>query len=181
MKITTITIMTLFLQIAAQSSQDSSFTKAILDRSTSPYFILITVINDSTNSSELITTEAPFLLGAIHIEYSIPYSESGSTEVEKIALSNTSHVFHFKRSASLKNIGMFYNNQILSEVKKKLDALTRDNLLEQIRNPKSELHKIYQGRGKGAYIPYRNAVAHVLLEKGIAVRRNCRSGNLFSE
>jgi hypothetical protein len=178
--ITTI-ILLLLLQLTSQSDQDSIFAKAIVDKSTEPYYILITVVDDSLNSSELITTEAPFLLGAIHIEYSIPYTESGSAEVEKIALSNTDHVFHFKRKIALKNLGVFYNDQILSEVKKKIGTLTKDELLKQIKNFKSNLHKIYQGRGKGAYIPYRNAIAHVLLEKGIPVRRSCRTGNLFSE
>jgi hypothetical protein len=175
------TILALFLQLASQSGQDSTFMKAILDKSNEPYFILITVVDDSTNTSEPITTEAPFLLGAIHIEHSIPYSEYGSIEVEKIALSNTNHTFHFKRKAALKNIGHFYNGQILADVKKILGALTNADLLKQIRDPKSNLHKIYQGRGKGAHIPYRNAVAHVLLEKGIQVRRNYRTGNLYSE
>jgi hypothetical protein len=178
---TTISILALFLQLAPLSNQDSTFTKAITDRSTNPYFILITVVDDSANTSQLITTEAPFLLGAIHIEKSIPYSESGSAQVEKIALSNTEHIFHFKRREALKNIGLFYNVQILADIKKRLGSVTREDLLKQLKSPDSQLHKIYRERGKSAYIPYRNAIAHILLENGITVRRNSHNANLFTE
>jgi hypothetical protein len=177
----TTTVIAILLQLSIQNSQDVIFKKAVLDKSTEPYFVLITVINDSTNSNSLITTEAPFLLGAIHIEHSIPYSENGSAEVERLALAASNRIFRFKKPNALKNIGHFYNDQILGEIKKKIGDLSREELISQVADSKSALHKIYQERTKITYIPYRNAIAHILLENGIAVRRNSKSGNLYSE
>jgi hypothetical protein len=174
-------IIALFLQLANQSCQDSTFQKAILDKSSEPYFILITVADDSAKTSEVIATEAPFLLGALHLEYIIPYTDSGSVVVQNIALGNKDCIFHFKRKAALKSIGRFYTDQSLADVRKQLGTLSNEELLKQLKDPKSNLHKIYQGRGKGAHIPYRNAVVYLLLEKGIQVRRQSRTGNLISD
>jgi hypothetical protein len=176
------TVIALLLQLSNPSKQDSLFTKGILNESTAPYYVLITVVNDSTHSSETIATEAPFLLGAIHLEYNIPYSKSGSRRVQKIALSNVNRIFHFRRDTAIKNIYPNCGNSILFEVKKRLSAYSNGDLLKQIKDDTyhTELHLIYMTQRKELYYCYRNAVAQVLLERGILVGRGCFNGSLYS-
>jgi len=163
------------------SEMDRIYTKAILDTSNEPYFVLVTIINDSLNVESVVAVEAPFLLGAIHVEYNIPYTEEGSKRTQSIALSNKTRVFRFKKQQALKNAGIFYNQEILTYIREKIGNLSKENLIQQLKNFDSELHKLYQGKGKGKFIPYRNAIAHILLEKGIVARRSSKTGNLFTE
>jgi hypothetical protein len=70
------------------SQPQAQFEAAIRNRSTSPNFILLTVVDDRTGESWIGCTLAPFLLGAIEREQPAVSLE----EAVRIALSNTSRV-----------------------------------------------------------------------------------------
>lgn len=95
-------------------SQDR-FATAIRDESTSPYFVLITVVDDRTGRTTTGCTTANFLLGAIHRENDLGYDSIGVRKAQEIALSNVAHVFHFSKQASLDNLAM--NDKIQDEQK----------------------------------------------------------------
>jgi hypothetical protein len=86
---------------AVQSQAD--FAAAIRDHSTSPFIILLTVIDDRTGQARTGCSLAPFLVGALR-------SESGlsNIEAEGLALANTSHVFHFSKQTALDHLPFGY-------------------------------------------------------------------------
>jgi hypothetical protein len=78
----------------------AQFEAAIRNRSTSPNLILFTMVDDRTRDSWTGCTLAPLLLGAI-----LKQQRTISVqEAIQIALSNTSHVFHFSRQSALDNL-----------------------------------------------------------------------------
>jgi TonB family protein len=91
---------------AAQARQSqAAFETAIRDRSTSPYIVLVTVVDDRTGQLSTGCNSVVLLRSAIYREQrGIVGSEVTAEEVIKIALDNTSHVFHFSNPAALSNI-----------------------------------------------------------------------------
>jgi hypothetical protein len=97
---------------AAQTRQSqAAFETAIRDSSTSPYVVLVTVVDGRTGQAGTGCTLAPFLLGAIYIEkWGSPLNKAAAEarprleEAVHVALTNTSHVFHFSNQAALDNI-----------------------------------------------------------------------------
>jgi len=96
--------------VAQTRQSQAAFETAIRDHSSSPYVILITVVDDRTGQSNTGCTLAPFLPVAIYIEKwgplpkSIAKTDPRLKEAEEIALENTSHVFHFSSQAALDNL-----------------------------------------------------------------------------
>ena len=88
---------------AAEQSQDK-FAAAISDRSTAPYLIHLTVVDDRTGATETGCIPAPFLVGAIQIESNLGNQPALRAEAERIAVQNTTHVFHFSKQAALDNM-----------------------------------------------------------------------------
>jgi hypothetical protein len=89
---------------AEYEQNDDQFRAALLNDSTAPSFVLITVRNGRDGSTKTGCTEAPFLLGAIHKENAIPYDDAGDRKAFEIALSAKGHVFTFRNSAAFWNI-----------------------------------------------------------------------------
>jgi hypothetical protein len=61
----------------------------------------VTVIDDRTGKASAGCNSARRLLGAIHIEKWGGVDSTKLSEVERIALENTCHVFHFSKEAAL--------------------------------------------------------------------------------
>lgn len=92
-----------------------AFEMAIRDESSSPFIILLTVVDDRTGEARTGCTNANFLLGAIYLEKwgsfdrtTTPETLARHEEVEKIAIENRSHIFHFSSQAALDNIPFRY-------------------------------------------------------------------------
>lgn len=166
--------------IMGESVQGDLFEKAILNDSTAPSYVLVKVCNVQTEISRMICTEAPFLLGAIHIEYNIPYDRAGSEQAIHFALANNGKVFRFSKPNAIESVKPRYSFEVLLEVRKLLEPLSDQELLMGFHTGNNSLHKIYENRDKD-YGQYRDAVACVLLERGIpsSSRRGCVSGNLI--
>jgi hypothetical protein len=151
------------------------FIKAINNSSTSPNLILVNFI-DSAGHKEKICTQAGFLLGAIHIEYEIPYDELNTKRVEKIALNNSDLTFTFKKKESQNNIRKRYTLEILNEVKEDFKDISTENIL----NGNHSFEKYLEAKGKN-YYQYRDAVGYLLLERDILPGIGCIAGNLFED
>ena len=88
-----------------------AFVAAILDDSSSPYLVLIEVVDDRSGQSEIGCTSANYLKGAIFLEKWGNFDRPSTLEtrvryeeVKKIALDNTSHVFHFSTETAISNV-----------------------------------------------------------------------------
>jgi hypothetical protein len=79
----------------------AEFEVAIRDDSTSPYLILLTVVDDRTGQSWTDCTLAPFLVGAIWMEQDPQRNGAPIEEHDRIALAHTSRVFHFFQQSAL--------------------------------------------------------------------------------
>ncbi|MDF9826906.1 hypothetical protein M2447_000991 [Ereboglobus sp. PH5-10] len=165
--------------VAFVSRVDAFFRRAILNRSTAPNFVLITVVNDNTNEARVVCVEAPFLLGAIHRENNIPYSDEGVRKALDLALANKDQVFHFSNQEALANINPHYGDVILDAMRVVLKDIPDSALKNGFRGHGSDLDNLYMRQEGEKYSAYRNAIAHVLLERGLLPGRGCFAGHLF--
>jgi len=163
---------------AGAANTNALFTRAIQNESTAPNYVLITVVDDNTNKRRLLSTEAPFLLGAIHSERKISYDAAGVNKVRQFALSCKDRTFHFSSSDALKNVSARYDENILVEMRSALKNLTDDQLRKGFRCDGKGLDKLYTDKPSREYSAYRDAIAHVLLERGLLPRRGCIVGCL---
>jgi hypothetical protein len=154
------------------------FTSAIQNHSTAPNYVLITVIDGSSRSNRVVCTEAPFLLGAIHREHNLGYDKTSLQKVDSLALAQRSRTFKFSNPEAIKNVQPRYTEGILDEVRRALKHYTDDELRQGLRLEGTELSKLYDEKPGRAYGAYRDAIAHVLLERGLLPRRGCVVGRL---
>jgi TonB family protein len=91
---------------AAEPGQpDAVFATAMRDRSTSPYLIRVTVVDERTGEATTGCYAAPFLLGAIQLErWGRIASDTHEAQAIRIALNNQTRVFHFASGAALANL-----------------------------------------------------------------------------
>jgi hypothetical protein len=167
-----ITLLT-FLFLSMPQQPDSLFRTAIEDESTAPYFLLVTIVDDSTGISRPICTTANLFLGAIHIEYNLNYDGAGELEGQRIALSNTKREYHFSRRAALNNIRFTYGPEILDSIRVKLSHIPKDAIQRELAK--------YGFRMIPEVKMYRNAVAHALIELGFFIREDCVTGAIISD
>lgn len=157
--------------LAAEQSA-KSFATALRDNSTSPYFVLITVVDDTTGQSRTGCTTANLLLGALHIEHDLAFNPEGATNALNLALANTSHVFHFSKPKAVANMPVEYSPRDMEEARKLIRPL--DN---------QQLHERFSMRGDlqawGNAPKFARACA--LIERGLSVRMADRSGDLDLE
>jgi hypothetical protein len=162
----------------ANSSQcdRSLFESALENESTSPSYVLITVIDENSGGRSVVCTEAPFLLGALHRELGADYGQEGVARVKAAALASPGLEFRFTKSKALANVRSRYTAEMLEAVRARLTGLSDVDLLDGFAWSNGPLHDIYTSApDRGAY---RDAIAHVLLERCIGVRRADRSGML---
>lgn len=89
----------------ANSAQESkNFESALRNDSTSPSYVMISVIDAKATSMRTVCTIASVLLGAIHREYDLPYDLQGRAKAVEIALSIPTHVFRFTKQTAIDNI-----------------------------------------------------------------------------
>ncbi|MGD0280146.1 MAG: hypothetical protein ABSC11_12670 [Smithella sp.] len=160
-----------------RQSQES-FEAAIHNHSTAPPYVLITVVDASTESARSICTTVNLLMGALHLEYGIGFDKAGVSKVEEIALSNKSHKFRFTKQKAIDHIPVYYTDSDLAEIRAKLAPLST----EQIRAGFAEgkLHLLYTGiKSLKSHNAYRDATACVLIERGLSPGKGCRTDRLW--
>ena len=82
-----------------------SFRAAVDDDSTSPTFVMITVTDSGSRRTKTRCVPAPFLLGALHVEHSLPYDDRGTRAARDLALAAAHHHFDFAKPTALRNVG----------------------------------------------------------------------------
>lgn len=148
----------------------------------SPLFVLITLRDPSSGTERAAAIPGPFLLGAIEAEYHLELRKATSDKDElralveqqrkevQIALAQPNRVFTFRNPIARKNVEPRYTPAILDEVRHVLASRSRTQIVAAARENQSWLHRIYERKQDAAkLLAYQDAVAHVLLERGILV------------
>jgi len=150
------------------------FVEAIKNMSTAPNYVLITVLDTRTGARRVVCTEAPFLLGAIQQQLHITQEESIA-----FALAQRDRTFQFSQPEALKNITPQYTDTILDEVRDALQSYSNEELMLGLTGKKTEISKLFIEQTGQRYVAYRDAMAHVVLERGLLPARGCIAGYLF--
>jgi len=156
---------------AALAQDHEHFTKAIMTQSTSPYVVLITIVDDRTGQSRSGCTSAPFLLGAIHREMNLPYDLPSIKSAEQIALGNTAHVFHFSKQDALDNVAFSYSDRDLDRARDILRSVGVGSLT------RLDLEK----RRVFGPLQWSHALACAVIEHGLSARITDITGQVIAE
>ena len=162
----------------AEAAQDREhYRRALSDNSSSPYFVLITVTDDSTGKSVTGCVPAPFLVGAIFRELG---GEPGDADREKTrallaqakeaALENGPRSFHFSKPAAIANVSLGYGESDLIAARKALGAIG----VETMMTPGPDR----QSLGK---LQWSAALACAIIEQGASARRADITGQIYAE
>jgi len=129
-------------------------------------FVLITLHDSKTASDHRVCVLENMLLGAIHMQHHLDFDERGRNNAEQLALKFWNQPFMFSGPKVFPTVKPEYTPQQVDEIRKQLSKYDRWMLSKQLDDPYGAIHNLYTH-------PYResrrDAVAHVLLENGIAV------------
>jgi hypothetical protein len=88
-----------FIQSHAQ------FLAAVDNPTSSPSYVLLTVVDGRNGEAKTGCTLAVFLLGAMHLERHLDYSDGSVREVRDLVVAQTDHRYVFSNAAALHNVG----------------------------------------------------------------------------
>jgi hypothetical protein len=165
---------------------DRMFRRALEEAgSTSPLYLLFTLNDPLKHTRRVVSAPATGLLGAIHFEYHLDFDIAGMTKAASIAASQPRHEFTFHSRKALHTVRPYYTKAILAEVRQRLARRSNEQLIQDgmlyNEHPHYTLGKIYDKRDRDSYNAYRDATAHVLLERGILVGEDDRTGSLYTQ
>jgi hypothetical protein len=144
------------------------FRKAILNFSSSPYCISVTVIDTRKAKSRSFCVETLFLLGALHHELDVGYDLASQKKISYLAISNKTRVFSFLKQEALNNMPMRYTEAELDEARKMINLLGSPPPAGPIS-------------GQFGQLNWSPALACALIEKGLSARRADLTGLIFAE
>lgn len=140
----------------------ASFEAALRNTSTAPSYVLITVVDDRSGVERTGCTIANFLQGAIQLESGLDYDK-----VNRMILENKTHVFHFLKPKAIENVLFLYSQSDIQAVRKQLIPLSISQLRDGFSGS-GKLHALYQDKPGNLHAAYRDAVACVLIERGLS-------------
>lgn len=150
------------------------FRRAMANQSTSPNFVLVTIRDARRGSTRLVCVEAPFLEGALQREHRLDSSDAGRRQLRHLILSSSDWTYTLSKPDALANVSPRYSPEVLEKVR----ALLSSRSNAELKRPET-LDDLYVGKRGESYQAYRNAIAHVLLERGILCKRGCIAGELI--
>ena len=164
-----------FPVVAAPASAEL-YRRALEKESTAPSYVLITLVSPDGRSRREVAIPAPFLLGAIHREHRLPYTEAGRARALQLALAQPDRTFQLKDRRAVRNVQPRYTEEQLLAMRERLENETASSLRAGFGGS-GRLHALYE-RPASAYAALRDAIAHVLLERGILAGHGCIAGVL---
>jgi hypothetical protein len=139
----------------------------------SPLFVLIT-LRDKRGQERTVCTLASFLTGAIIEEYHLDYDIPGEGKAFQIAMTTPNRTFAFTNSTTIRNVQPRYTPEQLATARLRLAKKSRAQLRPEAEKDYSDMTNVYRRYytdrpGFWHSDEWRDAVAHVLLERGILV------------
>ena len=142
--------------------------------SPSPLYVLITVKEAKSNASTVVCTTSFSLNGAISKEHNLDALEqrAGLRKTYEIAISQPGRVFRFQKPEARELVQPAYSSKMLRRARAVLKNKSVAQLKEEVALDSSPLTQLYR-RDTGSKVwrseQWKDAVAHVLLERGILV------------
>ena len=149
------------LQSAA--SYEAAIHGSFTNITTSPAYVMITIVNANTGEEHLTCTTANFFSGAIRKEAGLEFDAQGSKKAEALALSNKEHRFVFSNEEAWRNIPDVFSDQELADVRARLSSLSNAELRMRIGDIPPDVRRDYSAKRR-----YKNATACFLIERGLA-------------
>jgi hypothetical protein len=140
----------------------------------SPLYVLIALCDAAGRPERVGCVTANFLSGAIHLEHALGYDTEGEKKAYRIAIAQRDRVFCFKKVRARNNVSVRYTPSQLAEVRRQLTQRSDAQLRAEVDREDSFVSRIYRrihpGRRRFWHSDaHMEAVAHVLLERGILV------------
>lgn len=149
----------------------ASYETAIHNRTTSPGYVMITIVDANTKVERTTCTTANLLAGALHLETGLASNAEGQRQATELAISNAEHRFEFSSEAALRNIPIAFSPEELEQVRARFARLSTEELRAQFgAKPWGALRNAFPDRH------YRGAVACVLIERGLSPYMGDRTG-----
>jgi hypothetical protein len=149
-----------------------SYEAAIRNDSTSPSYVLISIVRAYTGQAKSVCTTANFLLGAIHREFGLEYGPADVSKATKIALASHDHTFLFRQPVALANIPISYSGEDLAAARKFLAPIPTDELRIKFSSLFDKSRLPTDGYN-------RDAIACALIERGLSPRLSDRSNQVY--
>jgi hypothetical protein len=169
--------------LAASKYTDHMYRKAVDDDSTSPLYLLFTLHDPKTGADRVVCAPGIGLVGAIHFEHHLDFDEISRKAARRIALSQLRHRFVFSNRKALHTVRPYYSEKVLTEVRQLLARKSNSQLIHEgtlyTAHPQYTLDDVYAKRSRRDREAYQDATAHVLLERGILVGSDDRTGLLY--
>jgi hypothetical protein len=126
------------------------------------------------------------LVDAIQIEHGWNYTILGRTRAKGLAMRHWREPFVFEKPNALAHAAPRYKPEQLTGIRTRLSRFTNRELKSQLRAPfhrrhageQTELQKLWATKDTPIAYASRAAIAHVLLERGILVANDDRTGQL---
>jgi hypothetical protein len=154
--------------VQSRASYEAAF--AVL--STSPSYVLITVIDARTGQARPVCTTSNFLLGAIGHEYALGTDAADRHKDVEIALQTKDHVFRFHQQSALDNISPRYTEDELRAAREFLAPLSTEELADKFSS-------LYANRRLDTKGYAKDAIACVLIERGLSPAMADISGQVY--
>lgn len=146
---------------------------------TAPYYVLVHVVNGQTEETRTVCIEPSRLLHAIVLEHGFTQDKTGMAKAKELALNRADRTFHFSNQEAFQAASPRYTEEMLAEVRERVKEMKTEDVTGQIMNQLSPLYRFCGKKGERAIPCYLDAVAHILMERGLACGRSCRPGLIF--
>jgi|GEM_PF-4804250 len=140
---------------------------------TSPRYVLIDVVDKGSSTKKTLCITANLLIGAIMKEY------GPQVDPLRFAVANTSHEFEFSQPAALTNLPQYYTDDDVATMRRALASYSVAELKTGFAST-GQLQSLYIRSGQH-WSAHRDAIACVLLERGLSPVMGDRSGQVFIE
>jgi hypothetical protein len=165
--------------IAGSNYSEGMYRKAVRENeTTSPLYLLFTLHDARTGNDRVVCTLSTGLLGAIHYERHLDFDDVSRKRVIAIALSRP-HRFSFSNPKAIKTVEPRYSEAMLNDFRNRLAKMSRVQLVAALES--HEIDQLCHVGPVSTWEAQQDALAHALLEHGILVNQNDRTGSLFLE
>ena len=159
-----------------KAAQDQAhYERALSNNSTSPSFVLITIIDDRTGKTVTGCVQANFLRGAIFLELGGDWKNVDDglmRKADEIALKSIDHTFHFSKGTALANVSLRYTEADLADAEKIVQSIG----VKALERP--AVNNAWRSMGK---MQWNAALACAIIEQGASARQADITGQFYAE